>query len=137
MTLSTLRCLLCAALCLLYLPARAQLTVDIAGAGTGAIPMAVAAFAGDAAGLDVAAVVNEAGFKLATLDLDTRQLRILTDSDADESPSFAPNGRLIALATTKGGQGILSLVSVDGRFRKQLAIAEGDLREPAWGPYPK
>lgn len=80
---------------------------------------------------------TDTGFKLATLDLDTRQVRILTDSDADESPSFAPNGRLIALATTNGGQGILSVVSADGRFRKQLAIAEGDLREPAWGPYLK
>ena len=48
------------------------------------------------------------------LDLATRQLQILTDSDRDESPSFAPNGRMILFATVLGGSGVLSAISVDG-----------------------
>ena len=42
---------------------------------------------------------NGGKFQVATLDLATRQTQILTDSDKDESPSFAPNGRMILLAT--------------------------------------
>jgi len=74
-------------------------------------------------------------FQTASLDLATRQLQILTDSDRDESPSIAPNGRMILLATVIGGRGILSAVSADGRVKQRLSMTAGDVREPAWGPY--
>ena len=41
---------------------------------------------------------NGGRFQLALMDLATRQTQILTDSDKDESPSFAPNGRMILYA---------------------------------------
>jgi TolB protein len=79
---------------------------------------------------------NEGKFQVALLDLGNRQTQIITDSDRDESPSFAPNGRMILLATVTGGRGVLSAVSADGRFKQRLsAAAGGDLREPAWGPF--
>ncbi len=79
---------------------------------------------------------NEGKFQVALLDLANRQTQIITDSDRDESPSFAPNGRMILLATVTGGRGVLSAVSADGRFKQRLsAAAGGDLREPAWGPF--
>jgi TolB protein len=79
---------------------------------------------------------NEGRFQVALLDLGNRQTQIITDSDRDESPSFAPNGRMILLATVTGGRGVLSAVSADGRFKQRLsAAAGGDLREPAWGPF--
>lgn len=74
-------------------------------------------------------------FRVAVLDLATRQSQILTDSDRDESPSFAPNGRMILFATVIGGRGVLSAVSSDGRVRQRLTIPAGDVREPAWGPF--
>ena len=74
-------------------------------------------------------------FQVALLDLASRQVQILTDSDRDESPSFAPNGRMILLATVIGGRGVLSAVSADGRVKQRLTIAAGDVREPAWGPF--
>jgi len=52
----------------------------------------------------------------------------------DESPSFAPNGRQILLATVIGGRGVLSAVSSDGRVKQRLSLSAGDVREPAWGP---
>ena len=71
------------------------------------------------------------------LDLASRQTQILTDSSKDESPSFAPNSRMILIATEMGGRGVLSAVSIDGRIRQRLSIPAGDVREPAWGPYIK
>ncbi len=80
---------------------------------------------------------RDGSFRLAAMDLATRQVQILTDSHRDESPSFAPNSRMILIATEVGGRGVLSAVSIDGRIRQRLSIAAGDVREPAWGPYIK
>lgn len=78
---------------------------------------------------------NNGKFQVALFDLATRQVQILTDSDRDESPSFAPNGRMILLATVIGGRGVLSAVSSDGRVKQRLTVSAGDVREPAWGPF--
>jgi TolB protein len=72
-------------------------------------------------------------FHIAVMDLATRQMRVLTDTAADESPSFAPNGRMILYATLINGRGVLATVSIDGRIRQRLSQS-GDLREPAWAP---
>ena len=74
-------------------------------------------------------------FQLAAMDLASKQVQILTDSHKDESPSFAPNSRMILIATETGGRGVLSAVSSDGRIKQRLSIAAGDVREPAWGPF--
>jgi len=77
---------------------------------------------------------NGGRFQVALLELATRQVQVLTDSDLDESPSFAPNGRLILLASIVAGRGVLAAVSADGQFKKRLTVTAGDVREPAWGP---
>jgi len=61
----------------------------------------------------------------------------VTDTARDESPSFAPNGRLLLYATEVNGRGILASASVDGRVRTRLSGPSGDIREPTWGPYIK
>lgn len=76
-------------------------------------------------------------FNVAIQDLETRQVQLLTDSLFDESPSFAPNGKIILYATEINGRGILAAVSSDGRTRQRLSAQTGDIREPAWGPLPK
>lgn len=79
---------------------------------------------------------NSGRFQVALQDLANKQVQIITDSDRDESPSFAPNGRMILLATVNGGRGLLSAVSADGRFKQRLSAGAGsDVREPAWGPF--
>jgi TolB protein len=79
---------------------------------------------------------NGGKFQVALLDLANRQVQIITDSDRDESPSFAPNGRMILHAAVINGRGVLSAVSADGRFKQRLSGASGaDVREPAWGPF--
>jgi TolB protein len=77
---------------------------------------------------------NGGRFQLALMDLATKQTQILTDSAKDESPSFAPNGRMILYATEIAGRGVLAAVSSDGRVKQKLSVQAADVREPAWGP---
>ena len=89
-------------------------------------------------GKSMAYVSRNAGrFQLTVMDLATRQTQILTDSSKDESPSFAPNGRMILYASEIGGRGVLAAVSSDGRVKQKLSVQAGDVREPAWGPFLK
>jgi len=74
-------------------------------------------------------------YHAALLHLQSSVLQILTDTPLDESPSFAPNGRMILYATERGGRGVLASVSSDGRVRQLLKLQEGDVREPAWSPF--
>ncbi|MBI5785535.1 MAG: Tol-Pal system protein TolB [Rhodocyclales bacterium] len=76
-------------------------------------------------------------FQLTVMDLATRQTQILTDSAKDESPSYAPNSRMILYATEIGGRGVLAAVSADGRVKQKLTVQAADVREPAWGPFVK
>ena len=59
----------------------------------------------------------------------------LSPGNLDESPSFAPNASMVLYAARDGGRGVLYAVSTDGRVRQRLVLADGDVREPAWGPY--
>jgi len=74
-------------------------------------------------------------FKIAQLELETGNLTVLTDGALDESPSFSPNGKMILYASTRGNNGVLFAVSVDGRAKHKLSDQTGDIREPVWGPY--
>ncbi len=76
-------------------------------------------------------------FQVHTLDMVTNQEQALTDTQLDESPSFAPNGRMLLYATDIGRRGILASVSVDARVRVRLSGPSGDVREPTWGPFIK
>ncbi|OIQ99018.1 protein TolB [mine drainage metagenome] len=80
---------------------------------------------------------NDGRFQVALMDLATKQTQILTDTSRDESPSFAPNGRMIIYATEIGGRGVLATVSVDGSVKQKLSVQAADVREPAWGPFVK
>ncbi|VAW63275.1 Tol-Pal system beta propeller repeat protein TolB [hydrothermal vent metagenome] len=74
-------------------------------------------------------------FKIASMDLQTGFVQVLTDGPLDESPSFAPNGSMILYATIDKFKGVLAAVSADGRFQQKLVLSEGGVREPAWGPF--
>lgn len=74
-------------------------------------------------------------FKVAAQDLDRGNLRILSDTNLDESPTVAPNGTMLIYATRQQGRGVLMLVSTNGRVRLPLPTAQGEVREPSWSPY--
>ncbi len=74
-------------------------------------------------------------FRLHLMELSSGNVTALTDTSADESPSFAPNGRMIIYATRDKGQEALMTTNLDGRIKSRLAGAQGDIREPEWGPF--
>ncbi|WP_149195567.1 Tol-Pal system beta propeller repeat protein TolB [Luteimonas suaedae] len=85
------------------------------------------------------AVAQGAGnvYRIAVLDrsLGSPRWSTLSPGSLDESPSFAPNASMILYAAREGRRGVLYAVSADGRVRQRLVLADGDVREPAWGPY--
>jgi len=76
-------------------------------------------------------------FQLYALDLGSNQELRLTDTQDDDSPSFAPNSRYIVYATEIAQRGSLGVVSVDGRTSQRLTTQAGDVRNPTWGPFMK
>lgn len=76
-------------------------------------------------------------FKLHVMELGTGLTAAITDTTADESPSFAPNGRLIVYATQQQGKEALMTTTLDGKIKARLGGQGGDIREPDWGPFQK
>jgi TolB protein len=74
-------------------------------------------------------------FKVQVLNLSTGQVSAITETSADERPSFAPNSKLIVYATVLQGREALMTSTLDGKIKARLAGQSGDIREPAWGPY--
>ncbi|HEX3098005.1 MAG TPA: Tol-Pal system beta propeller repeat protein TolB [Usitatibacter sp.] len=75
-------------------------------------------------------------YRIAALELSTGQVQVLTDGTLDDSPSFAPNGKMILYEAQVAGHGQLAAVSGDGRVRQRLTSSAGDVQDPAWGPMP-
>jgi TolB protein len=63
------------------------------------------------------------------------QVRFVSPGPIDDAVSFAPNASMLLYAATEGSRGVLYTVSNDGMVRERLALAEGNVQEPAWGPY--
>lgn len=76
-------------------------------------------------------------FKLHVMDLANGAANAITDTSADENPSFAPNSRLIVYATQQQGREALMTTTLDGKIKARLAGQGGDIREPDWGPFQK
>lgn len=84
----------------------------------------------------IAMVTSEGGeYRIAILDLRNRFFNILTNAGLDESPSFAPNDHIIIYTTTDSKGVSLAAVSVDGQVHQRLTLHDGEVREPAWGPF--
>jgi TolB protein len=75
-------------------------------------------------------------YRIAALELATGQVSVLTDGSLDDSPTYAPNGKMILYEAQVAGRGQLAAVSGDGRVRQRLTSAAGDVQDPAWGPMP-
>jgi TolB protein len=73
-------------------------------------------------------------FDVAIQNLKTGVVTVLTGAGNDQSPSVAPNGKMIIYASHNEGRGVLGLVSTDGRVKLRLPESEGEVREPVWGP---
>ena len=57
------------------------------------------------------------GFKLQVMELSSGAVSSITDTVADESPSFAPNSKLIVYATQQQGREALMTTTLDGKIK--------------------
>lgn len=90
----------------------------------------------NAKGIKIAMVQGSGNvYRIAVLDRATNQYTQVSPGSQDEAPSFAPNGSMLLYAASEGSRGVLYAVSADGRVRQRLGLAEGDVREPSWGPF--
>ena len=79
---------------------------------------------------------EDGAYRIATMDLNGRNdVQVLTKGHFDVSPSYAPNGAVIIYASRDQGRGVLAMVSSDGRVQQRLLSPEGEVQEPAWGPF--
>jgi len=80
---------------------------------------------------------DSGSYRIAVQNLVTGDFRVLTPGRLDQSPSFAPNGATIMYAARPGRAeaGILATISVDGLTGLSLKPTQGEVRDPAWGPF--
>ena len=78
---------------------------------------------------------DSSGFNIAKQNLTTGRVSILTNSGMDDSPSLAPNGKMVLYGTRLGGRDVLGLVSIDGRVKLRLPSQAGDVQDPSWSPF--
>jgi len=89
-------------------------------------------------GSRLAMVHNDRGnYRIAVMDLEKKNLLVVSTGRQDESPSFAPNSDILIYATRQGRNGVLETVSADGLIRQRMASGSGDVREPVWSPFPR
>lgn len=87
-------------------------------------------------GKDIA-LIHRVGkdYRLALLDIASRDLTVLTQNKSDESPYFSPNGGMIIYSTNRDNKGILSIISLHNYQTVELMQKEGEVREPSWSNY--
>jgi TolB protein len=95
-----------------------------------------AAWSADGTRIAYATRVERNRFDLAILDLVTLAAQKLTNGPgSNESPSFSPDGRRIAFASTRaGGSQIFALDARSGGSVEQLTF-QGNNTAPDWSPY--
>jgi len=74
-------------------------------------------------------------FSIAQQELNSGRVTVLTPFGRHDSPSIAPNGKMIVYGASSGGRGILAEVSIDGRVKLLLPTGEGAVQEPSWSPF--
>lgn len=74
-------------------------------------------------------------FNIGVQHMGSTQIYSVSHADMDESPSLAPNGKMVVYATQIGHQGILAISSLDGAIQMKLPARDGDVQEPAWSPF--
>jgi len=81
--------------------------------------------------------LDRGNYRIAVMDLKSKELLIVSAGQQDESPSFAPNSDTLVYATRQARNGVLETVTADGLIRQRVSSGQGDVREPVWSPFPR
>jgi TolB protein len=75
------------------------------------------------------------GYHIATMDIQSRFMMVLTANPQDEAPSLAPNDSMVVYSSMHEGRSRLAWVSIDGMVENVMPSRFGNVREPAWSPF--
>lgn len=84
------------------------------------------------------AMVHDSGdgrYRLAVRDSNSGLTDILTESALDDSPSFAPDNRLLVYGSRQGGGRGLRIQSIDGKTQWRMPAQQGEIKGPVWSPF--
>jgi TolB protein len=75
-------------------------------------------------------------FKIYSVDINGRDLRVLAEIGDNENPHFSPDGNHIIFSSTRWGQSDLYMMDLFGR-KQQRITTEGGYSNPVWSPLRK
>ncbi|WP_119343454.1 Tol-Pal system beta propeller repeat protein TolB [Facilibium subflavum] len=80
--------------------------------------------------------LDSTGTQIAKVELSTGKITVLTDGQADSSPSISPDGHMIIYSQGHAnGDANLAMVSIDGKVKITLpSSTKGAVQSPAWSP---
>jgi TolB protein len=81
--------------------------------------------------------LDRGNYRIAVMDIRSKELLVVSAGQQDESPSFAPNSDTLVYATRQARNGVLETVTADGLIRQRVSSGQGDVREPVWSPFPR
>ena len=81
--------------------------------------------------------LDRGNYRIAVMDVDSKDMLVVSAGNQDESPSFAPNSDTLIYATRQARNGVLETVTADGLIRQRVSSGQGDVREPVWSPFPR
>jgi tol-pal system beta propeller repeat protein TolB len=84
-------------------------------------------------GLRVAYMQQNGDFQVWMIDVRTQSMKKLTTYAENEDPSWAPDNRHVAIASTRGGTKEIWVMDVESGRMRQLTNAPG-ARLPSWSP---
>lgn len=74
-------------------------------------------------------------FRVMVQDIGSNDARVLSEGAFNERPSFAPNNQMVLYASEQGGRSVLYAVQPESGSRIRLGTVEGNVQDPAWGPF--
>ena len=81
--------------------------------------------------------LDRGNYRIAVMDVDRKEMLVVSAGRQDESPSFAPNSDTLIYATRQARNGVLETVTADGLIRQRVSSGQADVREPVWSPFPR
>lgn len=77
---------------------------------------------------------GSSAIQLATLDLATGTVTVITHGNLDKSPSVAPNGAMVIYANYDQLNGRLVQTPLNGKIQVDVPAVSGSAQSPAWSP---